>query len=83
MTVLELKKFCKQVYFLKERCRYRVLPTVKNSVINAVFPIWQIVELPNFFLNWDSLHAILNSHCKAWSYRKKKHKKIKAYKKSV
>ena len=49
MTVLELKKFCKQVYFLKERCRYRVLPTVKNSVINAVFPIWQIVELPNFF----------------------------------
>ena len=36
-----------------------------------------------FFLNWDSLHARLNSHYKAWSYEKKKHKKIKACKKSV
>ena len=30
------------------------------------------------FFNWDSLHARLNSHCKAWSYKKKKHKKTKA-----
>ena len=29
----------------------------------------------HFFLNWDSLHARLNSHYKAWSYKKKKHKK--------
>ena len=36
-----------------------------------------------FFLNWDSLPARLNSHCKAWSYKKKKHKKIKAYSKSL
>ena len=36
-----------------------------------------------FFLNWDSFHARLNSHCKAWSYEKKKHKKIKAYTKSL
>ena len=35
------------------------------------------------FFNWDSLHARLNSHYKAWSYKKKKHKKIKAYRKSV
>ena len=35
------------------------------------------------FLNQDSLHARLNSHCKAWSYKKKKHKKIKAYMKSL
>ena len=36
------------------------------------------------FLNWDSLHdARLNSNCKAWSYKKKKHKKIKAYRKSL
>ena len=35
-----------------------------------------------FFLNWDSLHAMLDSH-KAWSYKKKKQKKIKAYTKSV
>ena len=30
--------------------------------------------------NWDSLHTRLNSHYEAWSYKKKKHKKIKAYK---
>ena len=33
-----------------------------------------------FFNNWDSLHARLNSHYKAY---KKKYKKIKAYRKSV
>ena len=27
------------------------------------------------FFNWDSLHARLNSHYEAWSYKKKKHKK--------
>ena len=37
----------------------------------------------SFFFNWDSLHARLNSHYKAWSYKKKKHKKIKAHRKSV
>ena len=36
-----------------------------------------------YFLNWDSLHARLNSHYKAWNYKKKKHRKIKSYKKSV
>ena len=28
--------------------------------------------------NWHSLHARLNSHYKAWEYKKKNHKKIKA-----
>ena len=37
----------------------------------------------DIFFYWDSLHAKLNSHYKAWSYMKKKHKKIKAYRKSV
>ena len=36
-----------------------------------------------FFKNWDSLHARLNSHYKVWGYKNKKHKKIKAYRKSV
>ena len=31
------------------------------------------------FFNWDSFHASLNSHYKAWSYKKKEAKKIKAY----
>ena len=35
------------------------------------------------FFNWDSLHASLNSHYKAWSYIKKIHKKIKVYRKSI
>ena len=33
------------------------------------------------FLNWDSLHARLKRHHKAWNYTKKNHKKIKAYRK--
>ena len=34
-----------------------------------------------FFKKWDSLHARLNSHYKARSYKKKKHRNIKAYRK--
>ena len=41
------------------------------------------VALTKHFFNWDSLHSRLNSHCKAWSYKKKKDKKIKAYRKSL
>ena len=33
--------------------------------------------------NLDSPHARLNSYYEAWSYKKKKHKKIRAYRKSV
>ena len=40
-------------------------------------------EVKTLFLNWDSLHVRLNSHNKEWSYKKKKHKKIKAYMKSL
>ena len=36
-----------------------------------------------FFNNWYQLHARLMSHYKAWSYKKKKHKKIKTYTKSA
>ena len=38
------------------------------------------VFLNVLFFNWESLHARLNSHYKAWSYKKKKYKKIKASK---
>ena len=33
-----------------------------------------------FFKNWDSLHARLNSHYEAWSYKEKKkaQKRLKA-----
>ena len=36
-----------------------------------------------FLINWDSLHAGLNSPYKEWSYNKKKDKEIKAYRKSL
>ena len=35
------------------------------------------------FFNWDSIHARLNSHCKAWNYKKKKNKKTEASRKSL
>ena len=42
-----------------------------------------MVYIMLLFLNWDSLYARLDSHYEAWSYKKKKQKKIKAYMKSV
>ena len=36
-----------------------------------------------WFFNWDLLQVRLNKLYKAWSYKKKKHKKIKAYRKSL
>ena len=36
-----------------------------------------------YFLIEIHSHAMLNSHYEAWSYKKKTHKKIKAYRKSV
>ena len=43
----------------------------------------QVALMKHIFLNWDSLYARLNSHCKTWSYKKKSHKKNKAYRKSI
>ena len=59
-----------------------ILSTEGNHTdsLTSMFDFHQVIF---FFLNWDSLHARLNSHYKAWSYKKKKHKKIKAHKKSV
>ena len=36
-----------------------------------------------FFYNWDSLHARLNCHYEAWSYKKRSTKQITGYRKSV
>ena len=47
------------------------------SAKNETLP-WNVL-----FFNWNSLHARLNNHYKAWSYNKKKYKKIKTYRKSV
>ena len=46
------------------------------------FPKYLVCILCLIFFNWDSLHAGLNSYYEAWNYKKKKHKKIKVYRKS-
>ena len=35
------------------------------------------------YINWDSLYARLNSNYNAWSYKKKKQRKNKAYRKPL
>ena len=67
-----------------DRC---FLQNVTNLHINK-YKIKSATSVMSYFLwgavwyilfNWDSLHAKLDSHYKAWSYKKKKCKKIKAY----
>ena len=66
------------------------LPLKNNSVtmglnlpLASISAIVSSNNINTSFFNWDSLHTRLNSHYKAWSYKKKKHKKIKAYRKFV
>ena len=53
-----------------------------NKIPNASKPFGSYIT-SFFFFNWYSLHARLNSHYEAWSYKKRKHKKVKAYRKSI
>ena len=48
---------------------------------NLLMPIRENTDFL-FFFNWYSLHARLNSHYEAWGYKKKKHKKVEACRKS-
>ena len=53
-----------------------MLPTVKNSVVNTVFPIWPIVELPNLFPKYIIEYQnvkIVNSKFKNEKSKKNKH----------
>ena len=52
------------------------------SLINFLHPLFVsflllILYFYLLFFNWDSLHQRLNSLYEAWSYKKKKHKKLK------
>ena len=61
----------------------KICPSVSaKQASKQVDPCFPLSDFQIFF-NWDLLHAWVNSHYKAWSYKKKKHKKIKAYRKSV
>ena len=59
--------------------------TLKKGGLKPPFELWVDVLYyhPQVFFNWDSLHARLNSHYKAWSHKKKIHKKIKPCRKSL
>ena len=60
------------------------------SVLQWLSLHWEILMLLSqfpltlffFFLNWGLLHAVPNSHYKAWSYKKKNNKKITGSRKS-
>ena len=61
---------------------------VKFTLNTLDFIVMQLHVISFFFqkkqkTNWESLHARLNSHYNAWSYKKQKHKKIETYRKSV
>ena len=77
---LELETYCR---VNTTRPCFKGKPGSANyySVCNCIFP--GLYGACFFFFNRDSLHARPNSHHKACSYKKKKHKNIKAYRKSV
>ena len=52
-----------------------VIVSKQGKSIRVCVDVW-IVNLT--FFNWDSLHTRLNSHYKAWSYKRRDYKKIKA-----
>ena len=73
-------------YGLSDHLRVRMFHCRKslNSVLLLLlvnFVSGFSLDLMHIFFNWNSLHAQLNSHYKAWNYKKKKHKKSKAYRK--
>ena len=63
------------VFFSLSCLALNIFLSSKSSVFLSLFFL--------FLFNWDSLHTRLNSHYKTWSYKKKKHKMIKAYRKSL
>ena len=58
-------------------------PLLVSHTIKSLAPKINFTWDCTGFLNWDSLHARLNNHYEAWSYKKKNHKKIKAYEESL
>ena len=69
----------KKYYVDQETWFLTILKTLLYSVLKAI----QKPDKCDIHLNWNSLHAMPNSHYVASSYNKKKFRKIKAYRKSV
>ena len=66
-------------YTAKMKTNHLLAPSAHPNNVWKLRYAWS----EDFFKNLDSLHARLNSHYEAWSYKKKNHKKITAYRKSV
>ena len=62
---------------------FRQPPEQVLNIQQNIFILEQAAHFYFIFFNWDSLHAKMISHYESWNYKKKKHKKIKAYRKSV
>ena len=62
---------------------YELNHVIKLNLRKFILAVKTLLDVIKVFFNWDSLHARLNNHNKRRSYNKKKHKKIKAYWKSV
>ena len=58
-------------------------PLTYDHLIGFKSRINRHLLMVGFFFNCNSLHSRLNSHFNAWSYKKKKHKKIKEGRKSI
>ena len=79
------KKYAQKVKDKKHKSEVNdiVKESFKDYSTPRVQKYWQRKkEIQFVFFNWHSLHARLNSHCETWSYKKKEHKKFKAYRKS-
>ena len=71
------KKASRKLYSLRRVTPYMNLSKRKilmNAFFNWLFSYCPLIWMCHF-CNWDSLHARLNCHYEAWSYKKKKHKK--------
>ena len=72
--------------YAKENTCDRRPANLKNRALSLVVSFGNLhSETKGFFFKkkWYPLHARLSSHYEAWSYKKRKHKKVKAYRKSI
>ena len=89
--ILFYRRFAYYFYILNIRDTHRLSigkmnqQGLQNNSFRLEMKPWIHADLCIFkiFFYWDSLCARLSSHYKAWSYKKKKHRKIKAYRKFV
>ena len=75
-------KFCleRNLSIIKASINY-IVSSLGGSIGYTFFLCY--LHFYNFSFNWDSLHARLHSHYKAWSYKKKKHKNIRVHREST